>query len=301
LAVSQVEKARIKQEEKRLKTLEPDTKKWTQEQKVSLRPREWVAQSLTVYARRDRRYPGGVRYSLQIPMQKWVEVPPKAEKQRQENPQMPVVTVDLGVNRLAVMGAFGEGRLRAMRFVDGKSLNHRRHRLLAAIHRKRQQSGRLQPGVRDNVALWNKIRNLDENAARQTAVAIVRFAQEHGAKVIVFEHLRLYRPPKEKKSQSGRKNHKRGYWLRGQIRKWVRDLAFREGILTVERNPAYTSQVCPHCKTLGERKGLRFTCRNPNHRYSADADVVGMLNLYRKWTRTFVYPRSGDEPKPEVA
>jgi IS605 OrfB family transposase len=299
LAASQAEKARIKLEEKRLKTLEPDTKKWSKEQRALLRPQEWVAQSLTVYA--DKRVPGGVRYSLQIPMEKWVEVPPKAEKQRQENPQMPVVTVDLGVNRLAVIGAFGEGRLRATRFVDGKALNHRRHRLLAAIYRKRQQSGRLQPGVQDNVALWNKIRNLDKNAARQTAVTIVRFAKEHGAKVIVFEHLRQYRPPNEKRSQSGRKNHKRGYWLRGQIMKWVRDLAFREGILTVERNPAYTSQVCPQCKTLGERKGSRFTCRNSNHRYSADADVVGMLNLYRKWTRTFVYPRIGDEPKPEVA
>jgi hypothetical protein len=33
----------------------------------------------------------------------------EAEKQRQENPQMPVVTVDLGVNRLAVMGGLGTG------------------------------------------------------------------------------------------------------------------------------------------------------------------------------------------------
>jgi IS605 OrfB family transposase len=172
---------------------------------------------------------------------KWVEVPHKAEKQRQENPQMPVVTVDLGVNRLAVMGAFGNGRFRATRFVDGRALNHRWHRLLAAIHRKRQQSGSQQTGTQDNAALWNKIRNLDKNSARQTAVAIVQFAKEHGAKVIVFEHLRSYRPPKKKRSQSGQKNHKLGYWLRGQIMKWVRDLAFREGILTVERNPAYTS------------------------------------------------------------
>ncbi|MDI3256506.1 MAG: hypothetical protein QJR01_02035, partial [Kyrpidia sp.] len=43
------------------------------------------------------------------------------------------------------------------------------------------------------------------------------------AKVVVFEHLRRYRPPKEKMSRSGRKNHKRVYWLRGQILEWVRD------------------------------------------------------------------------------
>jgi hypothetical protein len=138
-----------------------------------------------------------------------------------------VVTVDLGVNRLAVMGAFVAGKLAATRFVDGSALNHRRHRLSAAIHRKREHSGRLQPGVQNNANLWARIRNLDENAARQTAVTIVRFAKKLGAKVIVCEHLCRYRPPKEKMNRGGRKNHKWAYWLRGQITKWVRDLAFR--------------------------------------------------------------------------
>ncbi|CAB3395463.1 protein of unknown function [Kyrpidia spormannii] len=59
--------------------------------------------------------------------------------------------------------------------------------------------------------------------------------------------------------------------------------------------------VSGRCKALGERNGSRFTCKNPNHRYNADADFVGMMNLYRKWTKTFVYPRNGDDPKPEVA
>ncbi|PTQ56536.1 MAG: Transposase [Candidatus Carbobacillus altaicus] len=297
LAGSALEKERIDRERKRSKTGQAGSGREERGSGVGT----WVAKSLTVYGKRDKRYPGGVRYEIHIPMEKWVNAPPKAEKQRQANPQMPVVTVDLGVGRLAVMGAFVEGRLTATRFVDGRALNHRRHRLLVAIYRKRAQSGRIQRGVQDNVALWNKIRNLDEHAAKQTAVVIVRFAKEHGAKVIVFEYLRRYRPPKEKMSRSGRKNHKRAYWLRGQIMEWVRDLAFREGILTVERNPAYTSQVCPHCKVLGKRQGSRFTCKNPNHRYSADADFVGMMNLYRKWTKTFVYPQRGDESKPEVA
>ncbi len=91
-------------------------------------------------------------------------------------------------------------------------------------------------------------------------------------------------------SRSDRKNHKRAYWLRGKIMTWVR-LAFREGILTVERNPAYTSQMCPHCHTLGDRRGHRFLCQNPTHGYQADADFVGMMNLYQKWRGTFVYPR----------
>ncbi len=235
-------------------------------------------------------------------MEKRIETPKKAEIQRAAHPDMPVVTVDLGVNRLAVMGAFINSQLVATKFVHGGELNHHRHQLLSVINNKRQQSGRLQPDVQDNAFLWEKVRNLDENAARQVASQIVGFARLHGAQVIVFEYLRQYRPPKEKMSRSGRKNHKRGYWLRGQIVEWARDLAFREGVLTVERNPAYTSQMCPHCRTLGERKGHRFTCENPDHPYRADADFVGMMNLYKKWTKTFAYPRKkADEPKPVTA
>ncbi|RIV19579.1 hypothetical protein D2Q93_12720 [Alicyclobacillaceae bacterium I2511] len=65
-----------------------------------------------------------------------------------------------------------------------------------------------------------------------------------------------------------------------------RDLTFREGILTVERNPAYTSQMCPHCQhehwEVGQRVKHAFTWLNPNHSYQADADFVGMMNLYCK-------------------
>ena len=37
--------------------------------------------------------------------------------------------------------------------------------------------------------------------------------------------------------------------------------------------------------------------------YHADADFVGMMNLYKKWTKTFTYPRknAGDDLKPLTA
>ncbi len=124
--------------------------------------------------------------------------------------------------------------------------------------------------------------------------------------MIVFEYRRKYQAPTEQMSRSVRKNHKRAYWVRGQIVQWVRDLAFREGILTVERNPAYTSQMCPHCLAEYHRVGTRiqptFTCSHPDHTYTADADFVGMMNLYRKWAGTFTYPsKKKDEPKPAQA
>jgi len=158
--------------------------------------------------------------------------------------------------------------VRSERQTDGDKIysrgkvNHHRHQLLNVIANKRRQSGRLQANVQDNVDLWEKVRNIDENTARQVARQIVNFALDHEAQVIVLEYLRRYRPPKERMSRSGRKNHKRAYWLRGKIMQWVRDLAFREGILTVERNPAYTSQMCPHCHIQGERTAHHLSAKS---------------------------------------
>ena len=303
LAASQCEQARIRDVTAHLRATKGDRKHWEAADKEAVRPQTWCAQSFTLYSRSDRRYPDPQRFSLHIPLEKWVDTPQKAEVQRALQPDMPVVTVDLGVNRLAVIGAFHGGHLTATQFISGGSLNHHRHQILTTIFRKRQQSGRLQKGVLDNGDLWQTVQNLDEDAARQVAVQIVRFAQAHQASVIVFEYLRRYHPPKEKMSRAGRKNHKRAYWLRGKILRWVRDLAFREGILTVERNPAWTSQMCPQCATVGSRQGHHVVCQNPAHPYHADADFVGMMNLYKKWTKTFTYPRKKavDDRKPLTA
>ncbi len=76
-------------------------------------------------------------------MEKYVPTPQKAQAQREANPGLPVVTVDLGVNRLAVMGAVSLGQLQATQFIPGGARNHQRHLLLQAISKKRAQSGRL--------------------------------------------------------------------------------------------------------------------------------------------------------------
>jgi len=48
------------------------------------------------------------------------------------------------------------------------------------------------------------------------------------------------------------------------------------GVLVTTVNPAYTSQTCPRCKTLGKRKGKRFSCNCGN---ISDADLNAALNL----------------------
>jgi transposase len=116
-----------------------------------------------------------------------VDTPQKAKVQLAANPEIPIVTVDLGVNRLAVMGAFLHDKLTATQFIHGGKLNHHRHQLLNVIANKHRQSGKLQANVKDHVVLWKKVRNIDENAARQVARQIVDFAIAYEAPVIVFE------------------------------------------------------------------------------------------------------------------
>ncbi len=179
LAESQAESARITDATNQIKARKNPKEAWTAEERAAVRPQIWRALSLSLYARRDKQYPDGLRFSLHVPFEKWIDAPQKAKVPFAADPGMPVVAVDLGVNRLAVMGAFLNDRLMATKFIQGGELNHKRHRLLSVINNKRSQSGRLQANVQDNIDLWKKVRNIDENAARQVARRIVDFAIVH--------------------------------------------------------------------------------------------------------------------------
>lgn len=74
-----------------------------------------------------------------------------------------------------------------------------------------------------------------------------------------------------------------------------------EGVLTVERNPAWIGHSCPRCHRLGERFSASTT--NPANRarfacghcgWAGDAEVVAALNLHYKWDRTFAYPTAAE-------
>lgn len=49
-----------------------------------------------------------------------------------------------------------------------------------------------------------------------------------------------------------------------------------QGVLVTKVNPAYTSQTCPRCSTLGKRKGEYFSC---SCGYANNADLNAAVNL----------------------
>ncbi len=57
--------------------------------------------------------------------------------------------------------------------------------------------------------------------------------------------------PKERMNRSGRTNHKRAYWLRGKIIKWVRDLAFPKDLDSREKPSVHVANVPAWAHTWG--------------------------------------------------
>ena len=230
---------------------------------------------------------------IHVPFEKRVPIRGKAEDRRLAEPDLRVGTFDL--NAASTVGAAWEGR----RCIGIKTVRHarenaRRENALRKVAKKQRRSGRAVKGERSNRSLWNYVRNLDDSLAWQTASAIVTWAVLMGLQVLVFEHLRPYRPVRGL-SWSRRTNRKRSYWLRGKVVRYARHLALIQGILAVERNPAWTSRACPKCHRLAERFSpggagypSRLACGHCG--WTGDANVAAALNLKRKWDRTFRYP-----------
>ena len=242
------------------------------------------------------------RVSLGVPFKGVVEVV-RAEPGRLAGLHDTVMAVDTNTHNVAVVVRRGQ-KVLAARKLSCSPITSRREKAVGTAIRKARLSGRRPRGERQAVVLWEHISNQGETAARQVAAWLTKLAVTHGVTVIVFEHLRPYRPERGMRStRSARANRRRGYWLRGKIRSYTGDAALACGILTVERNPAWTSSSCPRCHRLGERFSASTT--NPANRarfqcwhcgWAGDADIVAAFNLHLKWERAFVYP-SKDEVK----
>jgi IS605 OrfB family transposase len=234
----------------------------------------------------------GNRWRFHVPLSTPIRVK-RAKDQLAENPDLPITTVDLGVNNLAVAVAFTGAKVKGTLFLPGRQHEQRRFRQLKAIAvRQHKTGGRSKRGA--NHKIWKHLKNREDAVAQQVARQIVDFAQANGSQVIVFEALARMRNPK-RTGWMKRQNLRRSYWMRGQIMRWVRHMALHEGILVVTRDAQFTSQACPRCGHLGARfcEATRHPRRGKDvfHCYacgwSGNADLVGALNLRKKWLRIF--------------
>lgn len=185
-----------------------------------------------------------------------------------------VLGVDMGENNLAATSSgkiFGGGQLCYER---DKALNLRR----------RLQSN----GSKSAKQLLKKVSGRENRHVRhvnhEVSKAIVTEAISNGYSIIAMESLTNIR----KRIKAGKRMRSRLHrWAWRQLQTFVEYKAEAAGLQVVYVNPAYTSQTCALCGSLGRRDRHRFSC--PFCGRLAHADLNAGLNI-ASLGRTAVLP-----------
>jgi IS605 OrfB family transposase len=247
---------------------------------------------------------------LHTPIEKAFKAPAKAEEQVKGKRYTTICSVDLNLGeQIAVCTVQSvEGTILATRFIDGgDAISGFRKRMLGYVARNRSKTGIIAQGVQDNAALWQKIRNRDDDEAHRISRRIVQFAQEQGASILVFEHLGNLKPEKGKYSRRG--NQKRAYWMKGRIFTYSKYKAWNERIITCRVSPRNTSRDCARCGgnvvrymqgqpeegyTTGGPLVLCQTCQMRSHADRNASIVIGQRLLARYQQNTLSQEKPHD-------
>ena len=194
-----------------------------------------------------------------------------------------VLGVDVGENNLA---ATSTGKL-----FGGGNLRHRRDEYLS--FRSRLQSN----GSQSARQMLGQVSGKEQRRVRHTnhevSKAIVLEAQEAGAGKIVLEDLTYIRDNIKAGKRIRTRLHR---WAFRQLQSFVEYKAKAVGIVVEYVNPAYTSQTCSLCGSLGNRSKHLFTCKCG---FRAHSDVNASQNLARIG-RSIELPRA-EVDQPDVA
>ena len=132
-----------------------------------------------------------------------------------------ICAVDLGLNTDAVCSIMeADGTVCARKFIGFADEKDRLWKVLNRIRRKSRGHGQKSVG-----SLWKYAVRCNEELSKKTAAAIVRFAQENHADVIVFEHLDM----KGRKIR-GKNRQKLHMWKKQEVQKIVEHQAHRLGM-----------------------------------------------------------------------
>jgi len=121
-----------------------------------------------------------------------------------------VCAVDVGINTTATVSIIRkDGTVAARRFIHPASDIDRRDVKLKRISMKARRTAKLSKGFCSN--LYRKVASINNQISHVVSKAIVQFALEHQCAVIVFEHLKGWRPTAGRK-RSGLRQKFHG-WL----------------------------------------------------------------------------------------
>ena len=128
-----------------------------------------------------------------------------------------ICSVDLGINTDAVCTIMrSDGTVLGRRFIDHPSEKDRMYRTLGRIRRSQREHGSAQTQGR-----WAYTKRLNTELGKKTAGAIVRYAEENHADVIVFEYLEM------QGKIPGKKKQKLHLWRKRDIQRCCEHQAHR--------------------------------------------------------------------------
>ena len=128
--------------------------------------------------------------------------------------------MDLGINTDAVCSIMkADGTVCARKFINFADEKDRLWKVLNRIRKKNREHG---PKSAEN--LWKYAVRCNEELSKKTASAIVRFAQENHADVIVFEHLEM------KGKIRGKRKMRLHIWKKRGVQKTCAHMAHRIGM-----------------------------------------------------------------------
>ena len=131
-----------------------------------------------------------------------------------------ICAVDLGINTDAVCSIMeADGTVCARKFIDFADEKDRLWKVLNRIRKKNREHG-----PKSTAGLWKYAARCNDEISKKTAAAIVRFAQENQADVIVFEHLEM------KGKVSGNRRARLHMWKKRGVQKICGHMAHRKGM-----------------------------------------------------------------------
>lgn len=161
----------------------------------------------------------GKRWVLSFPFKEQVNLQAKTAGDRI------ICAVDLGLNNHAVCSIMAsDGTVMGRKFIDFPIEKDHQDTILNRIRKAQQHGAKCCP------VLWKHANDINKEISRKVSNTIIRFALEHNADVIVFEHLDF------KGRKKGSKKQKLHLWRKAEIQQMTEHKAHQNGIRV--------SQVC---------------------------------------------------------
>ncbi|MCA0757165.1 transposase [Paenibacillus sp. N4] len=174
----------------------------------------------------------GKKYFLHISYESKV----KLKKDKIQN--IRACNVDLGLTKSAVCSIMdSNGTVLARKFINQSKEKDRFATMINKLKKAQHESGK---GPKPN--FWRRINGLQDQIVNDTAHQIVKFANKHGAHVIVFEYLGKMKMPKGIWG-ARRLRHKLQFWAKMRIQKKVEQMAHYLGMRFSRVNAKNTSAL----------------------------------------------------------